>query len=114
EGGFGLNIGVASRDECEGIRAVRIDAELLGERTALGQLDRNVAKVAAAIASADEAATARAEDAHAVEQDQAVRRVDAAGTFWIDDACLLRLHGNSKTLAGRPAQRLRSHARERT
>jgi type III restriction enzyme len=45
QGGFGFYIGVAVRNECEGIRAIRIDAELLGERTTLGQLDRNVAKV---------------------------------------------------------------------
>jgi hypothetical protein len=48
---------------------------------ALGQLDRNEAKIAAAITFADEAAAARAEDAYAVEQDQAVRRVDAGALF---------------------------------
>src|SRR6516165_8804688 len=58
--GFGFDIGLAGRDEREGIRAVRIDAELFGERTTFGQLDRNVAKVAAAITFADETATARA------------------------------------------------------
>ena len=36
------------------------DAELLSERTSLGQLDRNEAKIAAAITFADEAAAARA------------------------------------------------------
>ena len=51
----------------------------------LGQLDRNEAKIAAAITFADEAAAARAQYAYAVEQDQAVRRVDAARTFWIND-----------------------------
>jgi len=55
---FGFYIGLAGRDEREGIRAVGIDAELLSKRTSLGQLDRNVAKVAAAITSADETATA--------------------------------------------------------
>jgi hypothetical protein len=58
--GFRFYIGLAGRDEREGIRAIRIDAELLSERTTLGQLDRNVAKEAAAISFADEAATARA------------------------------------------------------
>ena len=94
--GFGFDIGLAGRDEREGIRAVRIDAELFGERTTLGQLDRNVAKVAAAITFADETATARAQDAHPVEQDQAVRRVDAARTFRINDDGLVCRHGNSK------------------
>src|SRR5712664_1888624 len=65
--------------------AVANDAELLSERTSLGQLDRNEAKIAAAVTFADEAAAARAQDAYAVEQDQAVRRVDAARTFWIND-----------------------------
>src|SRR5262249_41217066 len=58
--GFGFYIGLAGRDEREGIRAIRIDAELLGEWTPLGQLDRNIAKVAAAITFANEVATARA------------------------------------------------------
>src|SRR5262249_4695739 len=57
---FGFYIGVDGRDALGRIRAVGIDAELLGERTSLGQLDRNVAKVAAAIPFADETATARA------------------------------------------------------
>jgi hypothetical protein len=30
--GFGLYVGLAGRDEREGIRAIRIDAELLSER----------------------------------------------------------------------------------
>src|SRR6202795_3200733 len=76
---------LAARQEGKGIRAIRIDAELLSERTSLGQLDRNEAKIAAAIMFAHEAAAARAHDAYAVEQDQAVRRVDAARTFWIND-----------------------------
>src|SRR5467141_2135027 len=58
--GFGFYIGLAGRHERKGSRAIRIDAELLSERTSLGQLDRNVAKEAAAITFADEAATARA------------------------------------------------------
>ena len=49
---------------------IRIDAELLSERTSLGQLDRNEAKIAAAITFAHEPAAARAQDACAVEQDQ--------------------------------------------
>src|SRR6202051_1523056 len=83
--GLGFYIGPAARQEGKGIRVIRIDAELLGEWTSLGQLDRNEAKIAAAITFADEAAVARALDAYAVEQDQAVRRVDAARTFWIND-----------------------------
>src|SRR3984893_15035805 len=83
--GFGFYIGLAARQEGKGIRVIRIDAELLSERTSLGQLDRNEAKIAAAITFAHEAAAARAQDAYAVEQDQAVRRVDAARTFWINN-----------------------------
>src|SRR5258706_12812545 len=83
--GFGFYIALAVRQEGKGIRTIRIDAELLSERTSLGQLDRNEAKIAAAITFAHEAAAARAQDAYAVEQDQAVRRVDAARTFWIND-----------------------------
>lgn len=55
-----IYIGLADRHERKGIRAIRIDAELLSERTFLGQLDRNEAKIAAAITFADEAAAARA------------------------------------------------------
>ena len=59
--GFGFYIGLAAaRQEGKGIRLIRIDAELLSERTSLGQLDRNEAKIAAAITFADEAAAARA------------------------------------------------------
>ena len=58
--GFGFYIGLALRHKGKGIRVLRIDAELLSERTSLGQLDRNEAKIAAAITFADEAATARA------------------------------------------------------
>src|SRR5450759_3929519 len=47
--GFGFYIGLAARQEGKGIRVIRIDAELLSERTSLGQLDRNEAKIAAAI-----------------------------------------------------------------
>src|SRR5206468_9610380 len=53
--GFGFYIGLAVGHERKGIRAIRIDAELLSERTSLGQLDRNEAKIAAAITFADEA-----------------------------------------------------------
>src|SRR6266478_2186692 len=79
--GLGFYIGLAVRQEGKGTRAIRINAELLSERTSLGQLDRNEAKIAAAITFAHEAAAARAQDAYAIEQDQAVRRVDAARTF---------------------------------
>jgi hypothetical protein len=82
--GFRFYIAVTVRHERKGIRAIRIDAELLSERTSLRQLDWNEAKIAAAITFADEAATARAEDAYAVEQNQAVRGVDAARTVWIN------------------------------
>ena len=51
---------LAGRQEGKGIRVIRIDAELLSERTSLGQLDRNEAKIAAAITFAHEAAAARA------------------------------------------------------
>jgi hypothetical protein len=44
-----FTIGMAVRQEGKGTRAIRIDAELLSERTSLGQLDRNEAKIAAAI-----------------------------------------------------------------
>src|SRR6266566_2992499 len=47
--GFGFYIGLAARQEGKGIRAIRIDAEMLSERTSLGQLDRNEAKITAAI-----------------------------------------------------------------
>src|SRR5467141_5099636 len=47
--GFGFYVGLAVRQEGKGIRVIRIDAELLSERTSLGQLDRNEAKIAAAI-----------------------------------------------------------------
>jgi hypothetical protein len=78
--GLGFYIGLAVRQEGKGTREIRIS-----ERTSLGQLDRNEPKIAAAITFAHEAAAARAQDAYAVEQDQAVRRVDAARTFWIND-----------------------------
>src|SRR6266481_3448917 len=58
--GLGFYIGLAARQEGKGIRVIRIDAELLSERTSLGQLDRNEAKIAAAITFAHEAAAARA------------------------------------------------------
>jgi hypothetical protein len=51
--GFGFYIGLAARQEGKGIRAIRIDAEMLSERTSLGQLDRNEAKITAAITFAD-------------------------------------------------------------
>ena len=60
KGGSLFYIGLAGRHERKGIRAIRIDAELLSERTSFGQLDRNKAKIAAAITFADEAAAARA------------------------------------------------------
>jgi len=60
--GLGFYIGLAVRQEGKGTRAIRIDAEQLSERTSLGQLDRNEAKIAAAITFADKAAAARAQD----------------------------------------------------
>src|ERR1700687_1916618 len=54
--GFGFYIVLAARQEGKGIEAIRIDAELLSERTSLGQLDWNEAKIAAAITFAHEAA----------------------------------------------------------
>ena len=92
------------RHKGKGIRTLRIDAELLSERTSLGQLDRNEAKIATAIMFAYEATSARAQDAYPVEQDQTVRRVHSAGTYWINDDWLHRLHGKSKHLARGSAQ----------
>src|SRR5271169_4874293 len=46
--GFGFYGGLAVRHERKGIRAIRIDAELLSKRKSLGQLHRNEAKIAAA------------------------------------------------------------------
>src|SRR5215467_4323379 len=43
--GFGFYIGLAVRHQRKGIRAIRIDAELLSEWTSLGQPDRNEAKI---------------------------------------------------------------------
>ena len=57
--GRGFYTGLAARQEGKGIRVIRIDAELLSERASLGQLDRNEAKIAAAITFAHEAAAAR-------------------------------------------------------
>ena len=58
--GFGFYRGLIMRHEREGIRAIRIDTELLSKRTTLGQLHRNEAKIAAAITFAHGAAAARA------------------------------------------------------
>src|SRR6476620_11355531 len=44
--GFRFYIGLSVRHERKGIRAIRIDAELLSKRTSLGQLHRNEAKIA--------------------------------------------------------------------
>jgi hypothetical protein len=71
---------------------MRIDADLFGQGTSFGQLDRNIAEISSLIALADEAAAARAEDANTIEQDQAMRGLSAAGTVWIDDDGLSR-HG---------------------
>jgi hypothetical protein len=73
------------RDEGKGIWAIRIDPELVSERTSLGQLNRNETKIAATITFAHEMAAARAKDAYAVEQDQALRRIATAGAFLIYD-----------------------------
>ena len=77
-------------------RAIGIDPELLGERASLGELDRDVAKIASAIAFADEATDTRAQDANAVKQDQAMRRVGAARASWINGNGRPRLHGAGK------------------
>jgi hypothetical protein len=58
-------------------------SELVSERTSLGHLNRNETKIAATITFAHEMAAARAQDAYAVEQDQALRRIAAARTFLI-------------------------------
>src|ERR1700683_1915890 len=58
--GFGFYRGLAVRHERKGIWAIRIDTELPSERTSLGQLHRNEAKIAAAITFAHEVAAARA------------------------------------------------------
>jgi len=58
--GFGFYIALAVRHERKGTWAVGIDAQLLGKRASLTQLDRNEAKIASAIAFANEAAAARA------------------------------------------------------
>ena len=58
--GLGFYIGLSVRHERKGIRAIRIDAELLSKRTSFGQLHRNEAKIAGAITFANETATARA------------------------------------------------------
>jgi hypothetical protein len=82
--GFGFNIRAPLRQECKGIGVIGIDADLFGQRTSFGHLDRNIAKICSRVAFADEAAAARAEDANAIEQDQAMGRLSTAGTFWID------------------------------
>ena len=111
QGGFGFYVGLALRHKGKGIRTLRIDAELLRERTSLGQLDRNEAKIATAIMFAYEAASARAQDAYPVEQDQAVPGVDPAGTYWINDDWLHRLHGKSKHLHSADQSRWRGRGR---
>jgi hypothetical protein len=58
--GFGFYKGLAVRHERKGIRAIWIDTELPRERSSLGQLHRNKAKMAAAITFAHEAAGTRA------------------------------------------------------
>src|SRR5467141_204369 len=58
--GCGFYIGPAVRQEGKGIRVIRINAELLSERTAAGQLDQSEATIAAAITFVHEAAAARA------------------------------------------------------
>src|SRR5260370_7238499 len=85
--GFGFYIGPAGRHERKGIRAIRIDAELLSERTSLGQLDWNEAKIAAAITFADEPAAALAYNPYPAQHNQPVRRIDAPRTFSINAAC---------------------------
>ena len=57
---FGFYIGLAVRDQCKRIRAIRIDAELFCQRASFGQLHRSEAKIAAATTFAHETAAARA------------------------------------------------------
>src|SRR5215510_5004693 len=58
--GFGLYITLPLPHKRKGNWAISIDAELLSQRTSLGQLDWDEAKIAAAITFAHEAAAARA------------------------------------------------------
>jgi pimeloyl-ACP methyl ester carboxylesterase len=58
--GFGFYIAFPLLHKRKGIRAIRIDTELLSERTSLGHLDWDEAKMAAAITLAHEATAARA------------------------------------------------------
>jgi hypothetical protein len=47
--GFGFYIALTVRDEGKGIRAIRIDPELVSEWTSLGHLNRNETKIASTI-----------------------------------------------------------------
>jgi len=58
--GFGFYIAFPLLHKRKGIRAIRIDTELLSERTSLGHLDWDEAKMAAAITLAHEATAAGA------------------------------------------------------
>jgi hypothetical protein len=57
---LGFYIALTVRDEGKGIRGIRIDPELVSERTSLGQLNRNETKIASTITFAHEMAPARA------------------------------------------------------
>src|SRR5262249_46170118 len=93
--GFGPYKSLAVRYEREGIRVVRIDGELLGERTPVGRLNCDEAEVTATVTFAYETAAAGTEDAYAIEQDQTIGRVHAARSIGIDNDWLACLHGIS-------------------
>jgi hypothetical protein len=56
---LGFYIALTVRDKGKGIRAIRIDPELVSERTSLGHLNRNETKIASTITFAHEMAAAR-------------------------------------------------------
>ena len=57
---LGFYIALTVRDKGKRIWAIRIDPELVSERTSLGQLNRNETKMASTITFAHEMAAARA------------------------------------------------------
>jgi hypothetical protein len=80
-------IGVAIRQEGKGTRAIRIDADLLSERTSLSQLDRNEAKIAAAITSGLSSVPAAGSCRRAVNPSATIHGlIDASGRFSIGHA----------------------------
>ena len=85
--GFGFYIGLAIRQEGKGTRAIRIDADLLSERTSLSQLDRNEAKIAAAITSGLSSVPAAGSCRRAVNPSATIHcLIDASGRFSIGHA----------------------------